>query len=112
MKKTLTAIALLTALAAGTSGANARGGYDFEANPMHIGHNEGLQNFYYYFGSNCCGSTIADRGGRPCGPIAAPAPTCNTCPPINACVEMEQRCSPCPAPCDPCGGSGWLPWNW
>lgn len=114
MKKTLTAIALFTALAGVTSGANARG--VFEGNPMHVGRSEGLQNYYYYFGSNCCGSTVADRGGRPCAaPACAPAaPTCDTCPPINIVVPMEERCAPCPQPCDPCGGGmgGILPWNW
>lgn len=109
MKKTLTAIALFTALAAETSGAQAV----FETNPMHIGRNEGLQTYYYYFGSNCCGSTIADRGGRPCGPTCAPAAPCETCAPISINIPMEERCVPCPQPCDPCG-SGWgiLPWNW
>jgi hypothetical protein len=96
MKKTLTALALFTALTAGVTAANAQ--------PLHIGHNAGLQNYYYYFGSNCCGSTMVDRGGRPCGPVAAPcAPTCA---PIAVVVPMEQKCVDCPKPCDPCD-SGW-----
>ena len=99
MKKTLTAIALFTALTAGISGAKAN---------LHVGHNEGLQNYYYYFGSNCCGSTVADRGGRPCAAPAC-APTCDTCPPISVRVEMEERCAPCATPCNPCDGSFW---NW
>ena len=101
MKKTLTAIALFAGLAAVAPSANAA---------LHVGHNEGLQNYYYYFGSNCCGSTISDRGGRPCGPVAAPcAAPCETCAPIQVRVEMQEMCAPCPKPCDPCDG-GWFNW--
>ena len=106
MKKTLTAIALFTALAATISGAEAG---VYETGPMHIGRSEGLQNYYYYFGSNCCGSTIAGRGGRPCPTAAPAAPTCDVCPPITVPVCMEERCAPC---CDPCSSWSWLPWNW
>lgn len=107
MKKTLTAIALFTALAAGTANATPM----FEQNPLGIRNSEGFQNFLYYFGSNCCASTMADRGGRPCGPRAmAPAPVaCDTCPAIAMAIPMEERCFTC----NPCGdGWGWLPWNW
>ena len=82
MKKTLTAIALFAALATGATTANA--------NP-HIGHNEGLQNYYYYFGAPCCNRPMA---AAPCGVAAAPcAAPCNPCAPISAPVEMEQVCT-------------------
>lgn len=96
MKKTLTAIALFTALAAGSSVASA--------NP-HMGHREGLQNYYYYFGAPCC-----DRPcGAPCGvasPCAAPCNPCAPCAPVAAPIEMASICkTTCCDPCNPCGGS-------
>lgn len=91
MKKTLIpAIALFAALA--TSAANA--------NP-HAAHNEGLQNYYYYFGAPCCDRPMAEA---PCGvpaPCDAPAPACGACAPTMVPVEYEQVCTTC----DPCGGS-------
>lgn len=84
MKTTLTAIALFAALATGATTANA--------NP-HIGHNEGLQNYYYYFGAPCCGRIA---GAAPCAaPCAEP---CNPCAPRVAPIEMEQVCTTC-SPC-------------
>ena len=93
MKKTLTAIALFAALTTGAvTTANA-------SMPAHAAHNEGLQNYYYYFGAPCC-----DRPLAMAAPCAAPAPTCGNpcgaCAPQTACVEMEQVCTTC----DPCGG--------
>ena len=145
MKKTLTAIALLTVL--GLDSANAQmgvgagvnvggvgvgagvgvgvpgarmaaaraymggaaGSYRGGSFPLHAAHNEGLQNYYYYFGAPCC-----DRPA-PCGVAAAPcaapcADPCNPCAPCNVNVEYEQVCRTC----DPCGNGvfGIFPWNW
>lgn len=93
MKKTLTAIALFAALATGATTASAN---------LHAGHNEGLQNFYHYFGAPCCNKIAPLAMATPCG---VPAPTCGNpcgeCAPQPAYVEMEQVCTTC----DPCGSN-------
>lgn len=83
MKKTLPAIALFVALATGaTTSASAN---------LHAAHNEGLQNYYYYFGAPCC-DRIASAA--PCGVAAAPcAAPCNPCAPMAVTVPMEVVCS-------------------
>jgi hypothetical protein len=93
MKKTLTAIALFTAL--GLSTANA-------SMPAHAAHNEKLQTYYYYFGAPCCNKPMAMAPAAPCGaPVcAAPAPACAPCAPQMACIEYEQVCTT--TSCDPC----------
>ena len=92
MKKTLTAIAFLGALAT-TSVVSA--------NP-HAAHNEGLQNYYFYFGAPCCDRPLA-AAAAPCGAVAATpcAQNCD-CPCGVAPVEYEQVCSTC----SPCGSTG------
>jgi hypothetical protein len=85
MKKTLTAIALFAALTTGISSANAYG-----PGPAHMGSNEGLQNYYYYFGAPCC-----DRPLAMAAPCAAPAPCggpCMACPCQYAPVQYELYC--------------------
>lgn len=93
MKKTLTAIALFAALATGATTVSA--------NP-HAAHNEGLQNYYYYFGAPCCERPMAMAAPcgveAPCGPVCE-AP-CGACAPIMAPVEYEQVCRN--VSCDPC----------
>lgn len=89
MKKTLTAIALFAALATGATSAEAN---------LHSGHNEGLQNYYYYFGAPCC-----NRPAAVAAPCAAPAPCGECCAPQAVFVPMEQEC--CTRTCDPCGSS-------
>src|SRR5436189_509865 len=101
MKKTLTAIALFAALATGaatTAEARTYTNMYPGAAPLHAGHNEGLQNYYYYFGAPCCDRPMA----APCGAVAA-APACGNpcgdCAPCMVPVEYEQVCTTC----DPCG---------
>lgn len=90
MKQTLTALALLATFA---TGANA-------SMPLHAAHNEGLQNFYYYFGAPCCERMAS---AAPCGaaPCAAPVAECGACGPTMVPVEYEQVCTTC----NPCGSS-------
>ena len=87
MTKTLTAIALFAALATGAANANP-----------HAAHNEGLQNYYYYFGAPCCDRPLAMA--TPCGD---PAPTCGACAPHMVPVQYEQICTT--SSCNPCGSS-------
>ncbi len=93
MKKTLTAIALFAALTAGAATtANA-------SMPAHAAHNEGLQNYYYYFGAPCCNKPMGMAAAAPCGAPVAAAPAC--CEPCMVPIQYEQVCRTC----DPCGSS-------
>ncbi|MBA3814635.1 MAG: hypothetical protein H0X26_09205 [Alphaproteobacteria bacterium] len=96
MKKTLTAIALFAALTAGAATtANA-------SMPAHAAHNEGLQNYYYYFGAPCCNKPMGMAAAAPCGAPVAAAPACgNPCEPCMVPIQYEQVCTTC----DPCGSS-------
>ena len=91
MKKTLTAIALFVAVTTGATTVQAA---------PHVGGNEGLQNYYYYFGSPCC-DRIASNA--PCGAPVASSACAPCCAPQTVRVPMEQVCTTC----DPCGSR----WN-
>src|ERR1700722_1281086 len=99
MNKTLSAIALFAVLATGATIANA--------NP-HAAHREGLQNYYYYFGTPCCEKPMAATWGEapcgeaPCGPVCE-APVNSCCEPATLPVQYEQVCRT--TSCNPCGSS-------
>lgn len=108
MKKTLTAIALFAALATNATTAEARVVSRTIQNPLvgstlpaHASHNEGLQNYYYYFGAPCCNKPMALAAAPCAAPCATPAPACAECAPCSAPVEYEQVCTTC----NPCGSS-------
>lgn len=97
MKTTLTAIALLATITAANAYVPVGNSY-----PPHFGRSEGIQNYYHYFGANCCGRPgMMGRGLAPSYGMAVP-PSCGSpcgpcCAPQYAPVEYEQVCS---SPCD------------